>query len=1014
MPPKTDPKTKPPKKKMKVKLIAAFVVTVVVLMFFLIPAVVSSEKGRRLILAKINAAADGRADCSDLSMSWFKGVRVDDLTFQDNAGQTSVEVKQIVARPHYGSLLSGSLSFGRTVIDEPKIKIDLTAPLTKSAPHNSPGADFPEKTRSDDKPQPVTLPIKRIDLVVNKGNLKVTSPQAKTIELSQINSHVNLRPPGSSTDFDVDMDVVGQEKTSKVHAHARIRPNKRTGWSLKGTTGNLTVKVDDLDIGSLEPLLTWAGVDIEAHGTVSADMKSRIKDGRLEKLTGKIKAANLDVSGSALKGDRLKTDVFEMAVNLRKEKDLINIENLDIKSDWANARLKGAVATTLKSWEQFVKPDTDYGLSGTFQCDLGQAMSQMPRTFGVKEGMTIVSGQLTGNIETSAQKGKKLITGSADIAGLEGIFDGKTVAFSQPVTAAIKVTSDKKGIRYDTISVTAPFAKINCTGTAELLDYNADINLEQFQSQLGQFVDMGKFMNMGQYRLSGELSGRGRISTGKGKINAAGSSRLSDLSLTRAGFTASQRKVDIDFDLDIDRENGTVRVGHMTALADLGQIRVKDSTFPFGEKPQKPLKLAIAASQIDLKELQPFAVLFASLPKEMQLEGVAESIISVTSKKDVYSLKTDQAKITKFAIRYPQHGALEQAQVLVDCDVEFNPALGDIAVKKLAWTSPQIAVDFKGDKITKNGRTKLQGGANYEYDWAAVTTIAAAYLPAGLSLYGRQKNTVNFTSAYPADQPDGLLANLNANSKVGFDHAEYMGLRLGRTETDVRIEQGLLTIAPFSTTLNNGQLNFAGLADFKQKPTLLRTPEPIHLAKDVQIEYEVARKLLVYLIPFLQPQVVVKSIANFDCEKLAIPLVEGSTSDLEVVGTISIDHLQLQQLPPTDLLGRILSLMGMDTVDLPAKIHPTRFVLQNSKLRYDDMQMDIGNKPVNFKGVIGIEDKSLKMTVTLPYAVSGQRISVPITGTIDSPKPDFGTLLEDQLKTRLQEELRKGIERLLK
>ena len=1005
MPPKTDPKPGPPKKTMTVKLILALIVILVLLTFFLIPAIVSGKKCERLILAKINAAIDGRADFADLAMGWFRGVRVDDLTFKDTSGQTSIEVKRIATKPHYGSLLTGSLSFGKTVIDEPRIKIDLKPPQTRTAPHNSPEVDSPQKTPSGDKAQPVMLPIKRIDLVVNKGSLTVTSPQAKTVELSQINSHVNLRPPGSSTDFDVNTAVVDQQRTSKVHARGRIKPNKRTGWSLKGTTGNLTVKIDDLDIGSLAPLLTWAGVDIQAQGRVSADIKSRIKDGGLENLTGTVKAANLDVTGPALKGDRLKTDVLDMAVNFRKEKDLINIEEIDFKSDWANARLKGVVPTTFKSWEQFVKPDTDCGLSGTFQCDLAQALSQMPRTFGVKEDMKIVSGQLTGNIETSAQDGKKLITGSANLAGLAGIVDGKTVTLSKPVTAAIRVTSDKEGIKYDSLEISAPFAKINCTGTGELLEYNADINLEQFQSQLGQFMDMG------QYRLAGELSGSGRVSTGKGKINAAGSSSLKDLRLTKDALTASQREADIDFDIDIDRENGTVDIAHMTALADLGRITIKDSTFPFGEKPQKPLKLAIAASDLDLQKLQPFAVLFASFPKDMQLEGMAESRISVTTKKDTYTVVSDATRIRNLAIRYPQQEPFEQDQVLVDCDVELNPALGDIAVKKLKWTSPQMAVNFKGDKRTENGKTSLQGRADYEYDWAAVSTVAAPYLPAGLKLYGTQKNTISFTSDYPADQPDGLLANLNANTKVGFDRAEYMGLRLGTTETDVRIQQGLMTISPFSTTLNNGQLNFAALADFKQKPTLLKTPEPIHIAKDVQIDDEVGRNLLSFMNPIFWNAFNINGVANFDCEKLAIPLAEGSTSDLEVVGTVSIDRLQLQ---PTDLLGQILSLMGTNMGGRTVKIHPTRFALQNSYLRYDDMHMDIGDKPVNFRGVIGIEDKSLDMTVTLPYSASGQRISVPLTGTIDSPELDVGRLLQDQFKTLLQEELRKGLQKLLK
>jgi len=103
------------------------------------------------------------------------------------------------------------------------------------------------------------------------------------------------------------------------------------------------------------------------------------------------------------------------------------------------------------------------------------------------------------------------------------------------------------------------------------------------------------------------------------------------------------------------------------------------------------------------------------------------------------------------------------------------------------------------------------------------------------------------------------------------------------------------------------------------------------------------------------------------------------------------------------------------------KIHPTRFDLQNGLLQYEDMQLDIGDNPVNFKGAVGL-DKRLNMTVTLPYTMGGrtarigekteERISLPLTGSIDKPKLDLGKLLEDQLRKRLEEQLQKGLEKL--
>ncbi len=153
-------------------------------------------------------------------------------------------------------------------------------------------------------------------------------------------------------------------------------------------------------------------------------------------------------------------------------------------------------------------------------------------------------------------------------------------------------------------------------------------------------------------------------------------------------------------------------------------------------------------------------------------------------------------------------------------------------------------------------------------------------------------------------------------------------------------------------------------------------------------------------------------MASFNCERLAIPLKKSNRNDIEVIGTISVNHLSLEG---SDLLGQILSFVDRKAPGQRFTIRPTRFVLQKGLLQYEDMQLDIGDNPVNFKGVIGL-DKRLDMTVTLPYTMGGRtarvdeksydRISLPLTGTIDEPELDLGKLFKDQA-------IKKGLELLL-
>jgi hypothetical protein len=195
----------------------------------------------------------------------------------------------------------------------------------------------------------------------------------------------------------------------------------------------------------------------------------------------------------------------------------------------------------------------------------------------------------------------------------------------------------------------------------------------------------------------------------------------------------------------------------------------------------------------------------------------------------------------------------------------------------------------------------------------------------------------------------------------------------------------------------------------------------MQIVKDIKINDATTRQLLKYVSPIFANAVNVSGIANFNCEQLDIPISAQAKNDAVVIGTISISQLRLHA---SDLLGQILAVAGTGASGTVLTIHPTRFVLQKGFLRYDDMQIDIGDNPVNFKGVIGL-DKSLDMTVTLPYTsegrtarigreTAGRRITLPLKGTVDKPQLDMGKLLEEQLKGQVEDQLQKGLERIFK
>ncbi|UCE99707.1 MAG: hypothetical protein JSV82_01170 [Planctomycetota bacterium] len=391
-------------------------------------------------------------------------------------------------------------------------------------------------------------------------------------------------------------------------------------------------------------------------------------------------------------------------------------------------------------------------------------------------------------------------------------------------------------------------------------------------------------------------------------------------------------------------------------------------------------------------------------------------------------------KVTDFIFKDSAGKALVEAE-----QISTKPHYGSILMGSLSFgetiiDEPRVEINFEGRQPKGAGgvRGEVQKSNERGSIVIPIEEIELVVKGGSLKVTGEPAVTfeaaginsrlaVSFSGEYPAGGREELLANLEVWAEFGFERAQYMGLNFGSTTGKIQMQDSLLQIGSFSSIVNNGRFNFGGEADFREEPTLFRETGPMQIAKGIQITDEVTRSFLSYLNPIFANVVTISGEIDFSCERLAIPLVGGSRNDAEVIGTVTIRQLRLEA---SDLLGEILSFVGVAQRGQDIVIEPTRFFLQDGFLRYDDMRMVLGNNPINFRGTIGL-DRSLDMAVILPYTTRGEtvrigeeiegvRISLPLKGTIDNPELDTGKLLEEQLKEelkgRLGEELKERLE----
>ncbi|MCU0916553.1 MAG: hypothetical protein MUC88_18615, partial [Planctomycetes bacterium] len=890
----------------------------------LVPVVLSSRGFTRWIQARISESTGGQADIRDLSVGWFRGVQVAGFSLRGPNGWTQVDVDRITTGPDYGSLLSGNLALGRTIIDQPRVAIDLR-----------------ERPPSEQKAPMDMSNLGRIgEVIVRDGRVQLTDTTGQTTQIGSLDSQMNLQPPGRTSTLRADLVVLAaaQQAPGRVTVVGEATPSRKTGWSLRGTTGAVTVEVNDLNLASVAPFLDLAGVQVQAQGRVSGNITSAIDDGQIRNLDATITGQDIEIAGDALQRDQLQTAQLNIQARLKQSGDTIDVSQLSMRTDWATVSATGTVPKTPGSLSGLLQRGTAYDLRGNFDINLAAVLSQMPNTLGVRPGMEITGGRATGTINTVTEAGRAALVAKAEIAGLAGVVDNEKVRLSAPVQTTMQLSTGEQGARLDNLTVTAPFATVNASGNFEQIQYQGQADLARLQAELGPFV------NLGTYELAGRVTTKGQVAIAENVTNVAGTLSAQQLVLAAAdGNSIAEPQANVNFAVGINGPQQALTIQDLTAQAGFGTLRVQNAVVPTGPNSPASLNLLVTADKVDLSRLEPYAEFFGALPRDLSLGGIAQSRVTVARQENLYRFSSDATRIQDFRVATPGEEPFQQPQVTAVFNVAVDPNRKTLHDATWQIQSPQITLKGRITQTSQDNTVKAQGAVDGKVDWAALAPLASGFVPGQLTLAGQRPMAINFTSVYPADDPNGLLAHLNSQAALGFDQAAYLGFDIGPTELDLRAENGLVTIAPVSTTVNRGKVNFAGSANFRQTPAVLTTPATLNLAQGIQINEQTARTLLKYVNPLFADAVRVSGIANLDVRQMRIPLQGNVRTGAQLDGTLSINKLQLGT---SNLLNQILGVVGESIEGQVLTLHPTVLTLQKGILRYDDMQIDIGDNPV--------------------------------------------------------------------
>ena len=565
-----------------------------------------------------------------------------------------------------------------------------------------------------------------------------------------------------------------------------------------------------------------------------------------------------------------------------------------------------------------------------------------------------------GNNQIQQLKADAEITGFA-----QGTGDQRTV-FDQPVKLSALIMGDEKAMTIERARVESAFCTVNCSGSMETVNYTVQADLEQTQKFAGQFADM---QGLG---MEGDLSMQGAVLLTEESIGVNGAGTITQLVAKKEGVQTPVTDVQMDFDCAVDKKANQFRLASVNMTATPGTVNIANVVLPLSAEATKTVS-ADAQAKLDLAKTWPFVQVFADLPKDVQLTGMLDSAVKVTTEASRVRLLTEKTQITKLKITRPDSEPFQQEKISLNADITLDTDNQTIDIQKLdmqAADGQSLIKISKGNvekKISKN-TTRFTGDFKAQYDLKTISAFASAYLPEGLTMEGKRSDLLHFESQYPTDQPELMTKNLNASGTFGFEKASYFGLNFAKTDISLAIKDGVADLNIPETIVNEGKLRFAGQVDLNQEPLMLRMDKPTQVIENIHVNEEMTKKLLARMNPIFNEQGDVSGFVSLKCNQLQIPFSGVEKDKLFVDAVVSLDNAQLQ---PKGIIKMILR--KDDNTPVQTQLLPTHIILKDELVAYESMEFHLDQYPTGFSGTMRL-DGYADMIIALPWKTGESKL----------------------------------------
>ncbi len=989
----------------------------------LLPTLLSTDAGLKWTLAKVNAAAAPlNISVETWSLGWFSAPVLNKVHVADVERGVDITAAQVTSDRGLLRLLPvGVLDAGRVTLKQPSTTVNLV---------RVPQKPKPEPSGKKTKKGFFFLPIVDVAaaLTIEDGRVKVLGHAPETFEAQQVAGTVTLDSYKKPIAVQGQMQVGGG--TVALEGRVQSLRDFFKGSELEQPE-RLTLKLVGVDLAALRPLLQEATGEPWVHsGVAEGVLTAAIKGPDQFSVESAVLITGLSVAAAGQprspKGD------LALMANVAYNKQSVSVTKFDFSSPWVKAEAGGTLQAGSKAGV----------MTGAIQAKAEADLAAIARDFapalGLSKSFKMQKGRLQADFTLEGSEKALRVDATATTTDLAMTIDGEPLVL-KPAPSLVFKASFPYGQwpEVETFHLKAPFADVFGSGRFDAAVLKGKLNLTLFSRDFKRilknappmvgsaYLDLATRREDGRVAVSGflklsdvaaELSPGQRLVVPQGTVKVEGRVPLKE------GRPAGEFQ-DASFELTL--ANGKAAGGWkrltpaqegqpfvlrgftLTGDMDLGSVR--QLLGGFIPAPAQRRMSAWQGRVIANVTAEAAAGAAKARMNAAARQVVAETDAGIWRVPDIRLESTLSQNTPKDGVRcevtVTGGGALERdgevvfaekaARIAADLTVAAD---GDrVRVDALTVTSGLLDLNAQAEISELSSRCMTEAKGKLALDFARVTDLLAAEGIDEFELTGHEPR--EFRLAAPLAGGWATVLSEGEFSGAAFlASLKGLGLKAGGADTSFRLSKGRLKMA-YEPTLNSGKLHFVPELSTGNAAGVLSFPPQTRVLDNVALTQEMMDKLLVNLNPLFQGSTVLGGTLTLDVKHCTI--APGVVPEKGVATDMTIVFKQLKlELGPS--LRELLGMLKIKDRIYAVEQLPLHVVIRDGRVTVDPVRMVIGKQPVTLGGWVAF-DGTIKYLLEVPVteqwagstgakALKGMTVKIPVTGTIDEPRLDTGSL----------------------